>query len=174
MHDAGARTIAVDVEFAEPAADPGDDRRLAAAVADDTVLAALLQPDRTEASWLEAGGTPEGFTQTLALLSADIDLEPSDTESDLAPMDRDAFATHEIAMKRLSLWSNATVAAPTGFAEQALQQAYLRQVEAERVAIDRGLMQPVTDVLGSPMDRLPLPTLTANADAWAGAPPGCR
>ena len=165
LHDAGARTIAVDVEFAEPAADPGDDRRLAAAVADDTVLAALLQPDRTEASWLEAGGTPEGFTQTLALLSADIDLEPSDTESDLAPMDRDAFATHEIAMKRLSLWSNATVAAPTGFAEQALQQAYLRQVEAERVAIDRGLMQPVTDVLGSPMDRLPLPTLTANADA---------
>ena len=165
LHDAGARTIAVDVEFSEPAAERNDDLRLADAVADDTVLAALLQPDRTETRWIESGGTAEGYARTLELLAADIDLDPAEQTDTLSTADRHAFEANEIAMKRLALWHSVGADSPTGFAERALQQAYLRQAEAERIAIDRGLMQPSADAAGSPMDRLPLPALTSNTDA---------
>ena len=165
LHDAGARTVAVDVEFSEPAANAEDDLRLAEAITSDTVLAVLLQADPTGERWRAAGGSPEGYGLVLDLLERNIELDPVDAAGMLDSADHNAYIANEIAMKRTALWRSTGADEPTGFAERALRQAYLRQSDAERIATERGLLDSTTTTTGSPMDRLPIPTLVTKADA---------
>jgi len=163
---AGARTIALDLDFTEAGQDPMDDAALAAVIDTDTVLGLLHQDDELEARWKDAGGSPAGLEQTLQLLRSDIDLEPSDA-STLSITDRAAFAANALALKRHVLWSDPKLEAE-GIAERALQAAYRRQARSESIAGKRALVGsllgfgPGTSD-GSAMDRMPLPDLIERA-----------
>ncbi|MDG1899194.1 MAG: CHASE2 domain-containing protein, partial [Phycisphaerales bacterium] len=163
LRDAGARTIAIDLELSEPGLDPAADRILADAIQSDTVLAMLHQDDGLRNRWLESGGTTEGLNTLRELLIQDIDLEP-DRATTLESSDREAFAENELAIKREVLWSHPSLA-PRGIAERSIQDAYTQQAESERIAVERGLLDRSNRSRGSSMDRLPIPTLLEQAGA---------
>lgn len=163
LRDAGARTIAIDLELSEPGLDPAADRVLADAIQSDTVLAMLHQDDGLQDRWLESGGTGEGLNTLRELLIQDIDLEP-DHATTLENRDREAFAENELAIKRGVLWSYPSLA-PQGIAERSIQDAYTQQAESERIAVERGLLDQSDRSEGSSMDRLPVPILLEQAGA---------
>ncbi|MDG2292649.1 MAG: adenylate/guanylate cyclase domain-containing protein [Phycisphaerales bacterium] len=159
LTDAGARTIAIDLEFSEPAPDPGHDQRLAESLGANTILAALMQFDDVQQQWADSGGSAQGLAAIQTRLANDINLDPAEHGVELEEADQDAFAANEISLKRHVLWANPEQSSPTGFAERALQRAYMRQKQAEAIAIDRGLLDDANSADGTPMDRLPLPAL---------------
>ena len=163
---AGARTIALDLDFTEAGQDPADDAALVAAIDVDTVLGLLHQDDELEARWIDAGGSSAGLEETLQLLRSDIDLDPAAATS-LSSADRAAFATNALALKRSVLWSDPELEAD-GIAERALQAAYRRQARSESIAAERARKKTLygfgTDTSdGSAMDRMPLPELVERA-----------
>ena len=89
LHRAGARTIAIDLDLADPQDhewDPGPppleidhDAALAEAISPRVVLGALRMPDELPARWADAGGSPEGLAQTLDAMRRDPTLDPRTT-----------------------------------------------------------------------------------------------
>jgi len=163
LGDAGARTIAVDLELSEPSSDVDDDAFLADALQGRAVLALLVQADDVQQQWLDSGGSTQGMELVRTRLREDIDLHPEDLAGDLASADLVAFTASELALKRSILWEDPGTDLPTGFAEQSLQAAYARQHMAESIAARRELLDGASSVEGSPMDRLPLPELVSTA-----------
>ncbi len=161
--EAGARTIAVDLELSEPSTDAGDDALLAASLGDKAILALLVQPDDVRQQWRDSGGSNTGFELARNRLREDIDLHPEDLAGELSTNDLAAFTENELALKRSILWDDPGTDRPSGFAEQSLQDAYQRQRLAESLAVQRNLLDASTAVDGSPADRLPLPELVSAA-----------
>lgn len=162
LTNAGATTIAIDLEFSEPAAERGHDQRLAESLGGNTVLAVLMQSDDVHQHWIESGGSEQGFRDIQSRLHTDINLDPADTVGELLEADQSAFAANEISIKRHILWTEPDRASPAGFAEQSLQQAYVRQRHAETTAVANHLLHADDAIDGTPMDRLPLPELLSN------------
>ncbi|MCH2148710.1 MAG: adenylate/guanylate cyclase domain-containing protein [Phycisphaerales bacterium] len=163
LADAGARTIAIDLEFSEPAQNADHDQHLADSLGANTVLAVLMQPDDVRTQWTDSGGSEQGLAAIQSRLGTDINLDPTEDTAGLDEADQQAFAANEIALKRHALWLNPEASAPTGFAERALQQAYLRQEQAEAIAGELDLLDVTRTAAGTPMDRLPLPLLLSQA-----------
>ena len=61
ISEAGARTIAIDLEFTEPASNPEHDQQLSTSLGPNTILAALMQPDDVRAQWIDSGGSVHGL-----------------------------------------------------------------------------------------------------------------
>lgn len=86
LRRAGARTIAVDLDLADPQQatwHPGPppiqtnhDQLLADAIDHNIVLGVLLMPDELEARWTAAGGSPEILEQTLDGMRSDLSRDP--------------------------------------------------------------------------------------------------
>lgn len=86
LRHAGARTIAIDLDFADPQMPtwhPGPpplltdhDHALAEAIDDRVVLGVLLMPDELEARWAASGGSAASLEQTLMRMRADLSVDP--------------------------------------------------------------------------------------------------
>jgi class 3 adenylate cyclase/CHASE2 domain-containing sensor protein len=78
LHRAGARTIAIDLDLADPqASDTIDhDAELARAISDRVILGTLLIPDELELRWEAAGGTNEQLDQILSAVQSDLSQDP--------------------------------------------------------------------------------------------------
>ncbi|MDG1837220.1 MAG: CHASE2 domain-containing protein [Phycisphaerales bacterium] len=78
LHRAGARTIAIDLDLADPQeSDSIDhDAELARAISDRVILGTLLIPDELELRWNGAGGTNEQLEQVLSAIQQDLSQDP--------------------------------------------------------------------------------------------------
>ncbi|MEE2907417.1 MAG: adenylate/guanylate cyclase domain-containing protein [Planctomycetota bacterium] len=114
LRKAGARTIALDIEFSNPqevSCDPvtGDtrdeDAALAASIDSSTILSTVLAEDELQLRWSDAGGEPESLDHLIEVLSSDITITPEQLPSNLAlsPSDEAAFAANQLLIKRRAI-----------------------------------------------------------------------
>lgn len=100
LNDAGARTIAIDVDLADPQEPTftalGDainhDAVLARALDDRVVMAVLLMPDELDARWLAAGGTSTELSTVISMIEANPALDPRTGDIELSASGREAAA----------------------------------------------------------------------------------
>ncbi|MBG81101.1 MAG: hypothetical protein CMJ39_10410 [Phycisphaerae bacterium] len=108
---AGARTIALDIEFSNPQ-DPtwnpetqgpqDEDSLLSQAIGPSSIMAAVLAPEELDDRWRDADGDPEVLEQLIIALEDDIRATPDDPPGDLQLNDPDqaAFAANQLLVKR--------------------------------------------------------------------------
>ncbi len=100
LRRAGARTIALDLDLADPQ-DPtwhpgpppvqiDHDAALAEAIGDRMVLGTMLMPDELPTRWASAGGDPDSLPILLAALSENFSLDPRSEAMTASRQDRDA------------------------------------------------------------------------------------
>ncbi len=160
LHRAGARTVAIDLDLADPRTrSPEEDKALAAALRPSDVLGVLLMPEELERRWDAAGGTPAQLDAALALLEADL-------STDLAaglPEAGDAVADTLLLLQRRAVYSAAAHASAEEIRAAAgarapqlrpLIQAAHRQ-QTSREALPGTLPGGPADA-ASPGDRFPL------------------
>ena len=114
LHRAGARTIALDIEFSnpqEPTWDPqtgtsrDDDAALAQAVNEATILATVLAEDELETRWTDAGGQTATLATLIPELQIDITATPQQPPAGmvLEEIDRKAFASNQLLLKKRAI-----------------------------------------------------------------------
>lgn len=99
---AGARTVAIDLDLADPQKpewQPGPplvqidhDATLAKAIGERIVLGTMLMPDELPARWQAAGGHPDNLAPLLEAMGNDLMLDPRADDMGLTQQDRDAAA----------------------------------------------------------------------------------
>lgn len=114
LHLAGARTVALDIEFSnpqDPTWDPetgtsrDDDAALAQAVNEATILATVLAEDELETRWNDAGGQPGTLQILITKLQSDITATPEQPPAGMVldDSDRDAFASNQLLLKKRAI-----------------------------------------------------------------------
>ena len=181
LQRAGARTIAVDLDLADPQqptvsptpphAQIHHDMQLADTIDHTVVLGALLMPDELQTRWDEAGGTAEGLNAALQNLRTDLSWTPGDnttsmTKSDLAAANTVMHllrrrAIHDLANEGATTEQLYALAGNRGGALQptidaALLQMQGRQVIHGNLVVSRS--QPPTVA-----DRFPLPSFAQDS-----------
>ena len=93
LHRAGARTIAIDLDLADPQeSDSIDhDAELAQAISNRVILGTLLIPDELELRWKAAGGTDEQLDQVLSAIQKDLSQDPRRGTPELAELIRETL-----------------------------------------------------------------------------------
>jgi class 3 adenylate cyclase len=163
LHRAGARTVAIDLDFADPRVrDPHEDEALAAALRPSDILGVLLMPDELAHRWASAGGTPEQLEAALAVLRGDLSANPADT----MPQAADAIADTLLLLRRQAVFTSAAHATPEelraaagplqGQLEPLITAAH-RQQHGRRAL--PGTLPGDSQHPGSAGDRFPLATL---------------
>jgi len=100
LRRAGAATIAVDLDLADPQKPTVDvkpphehtdhDSALARAIDDHLVLGVLLMPDELQARWTAAGGSGNGLTNVLKRLRENLSWDPTSQDNSIRAADRAA------------------------------------------------------------------------------------
>ena len=192
LRRAGARTIALDIEFSNPqdaTCDPetgetrDEDAALAAAIDEETILSTVLAADELQIRWTDAGGDPESLEELIAMLSSNVTIAPGGLPLDgsLSEMDQAAFAANQLLVKRraiqrvlsgenppASLQELEQLMVPSrrmhgmDYPEQPLLEASWYQHEG-MASSHRFLPTLDESELGSPSDRVPLRAFLENS-----------
>lgn len=180
---AGARTVAIDLDLADPQAPtwhPGPppiltdhDAALADVMSDRIVLGVMLMPDELASRWAAAGGNPGTLPELLLAMKADFTLDPRGESAGRSTKDRDAAADtlhmlwrhviFDAAADNLTLEEMLDRAGSQRDAMQPIIEAALRQSKARRLlpgTKPEGAEQPP-----SPADRFPMHRLVESAGA---------
>lgn len=185
LRRAGARTIALDIEFSNPqeaSCDPetgetrDEDAIFADSISTDTILSTVLAEDELQIRWRDAGGDPQSLDRLIETLSADVTISPDQLPSSLSlsPDDQSAFAANQLLIKRRAIQNVLSGESPPSSLSE-LEQAIVpsRQMHGvdypERPLLEASWYQhegmtsshpflPVLDASqsGSPSDRVPL------------------
>ncbi len=178
---AGARTVAIDLDLADPQ-DPtwhpgpppeliDHDSVLAGAIDDRIVLGTMLMPDEMASRWRAAGGNPDTLMPLLAAMAEDFTVDPRTAQSTESQQDRDA-ATDTLHM----LWRHVLFrAAADDRSLDELLAAAGSQDDAMRPIIESALRQHASRTVlpgirsggregpPSPADRFPIQQLAEAA-----------
>lgn len=180
---AGAKTIAIDLDLADPqlptwhpgppAIEIDHDAALAATITDRIVLGTLLMPDELRSRWTAAGGDQDTLPSILEDMKTDFTLDPRHESAGLSQHDRDA-ATDTLHM----LWRHVIFnAAADNLSRQELLQLAGVHADAMTPIIDSALRQHAARVVlpggrpggaarpPSPADRFPIHQLIKKAGA---------
>jgi len=104
LHRAGAKTIALDLDFADPRTrHPEEDEALAAALGPSDVLGVLLMPEELDHRWASAGGTPDQLERVIGLLQEDLSANPAQHIPEAA----DAIADTLLLLRRRAVFDAA-------------------------------------------------------------------
>ena len=192
LRQAGARTIALDIEFSNPQIptwDPqtrtsrDDDTALADAVNDTTILATVLAADELDSRWRDAGGRAETLDDLIEGLEDDITAIPERPPAGvrLSDEDRKAFSSNQLLVKKRAIQRVLRDLPPTiSFEDLEIRLVPSTQLHGvdypERPLIEAALNQyrglsasePFLCVIspeasGSSSDRVPLHQLLKNA-----------
>ena len=180
---AGARTIAVDLDLADPqlptwhpgppATEIDHDGTLAEAITDRIVLGTLLMPDELASRWAAAGGDRKTLPAILEAMNADFTLDPRLESTGLSQQDRDAAADTMHMLWRHVIFN----AAANDLSRQELLERAGPQADAMAPIIDSALRQHAARVVlpggkpggpsrpPSPADRFPIDQLVKQAGA---------
>ncbi len=168
LRRAGARTIAVDLDLADPQhptwhpgppqSQTNHDQLLADAIDKDTILGVLLMPDELEARWAAAGGSPGVLAKTLERMREDLSLDPRadgpDATTDTLHLLR-RRAIFDLAATVSDQQSLFELAGDEQGAMEPLIDTALRQRQG-RISLPGGI-QGGPSQQPSPSDRFPLP-----------------
>jgi class 3 adenylate cyclase len=166
LHLAGARTIAIDLDFADPQDGGGidHDAALSSALSQRVILGSLLMPDELEQRWETAGGTPEQLDAVLTAIRDDLSQDPGLGTPEVAGIVAETLHL----LRRRAIFEAATNSTPeslriaAGDLKVALGptiDAAVRQV-ASRAALV-GTLPGGPDSPPSASDRFPLEALAA-------------
>ena len=176
LQRAGARTIAVDLDLADPqqpTVSPTPphvqihhDIQLADTIDHTVVLGALLMPDELRTRWFEAGGSPKGLSRVIMALKKDLSWEPSTHPMALSTADQAAARSVMHLLRRRAIHHRIndgqtaddvrTLAGEHGGALQPTIDAAVRQIQG-RQAI-RGDLAHQSFRSPTTADRFPLPS----------------
>ena len=180
---AGAKTIAIDLDLADPqlptwhpgppAIEIDHDAALSQVITGRIVLGSLLMSDELESRWAAAGGDMDTLPPLLDAMSADFSLDPRNESAGLSQQDRDA-ATDTMHM----LWRHVIFDAAAGnTSRQELLERAGVQADAMTPIIDSAMRQHAARVVlpgatpggvarpPSPADRFPIQQLIEHAGA---------
>jgi len=143
LHLAGARTIAIDLDLADPQPptwQPGPtpiridhDAALAGAMSGRVVLAALLMPDELPQRWRAAGGAPDTLLKVLNDLQDDLGMDPMESPSITNRSDRMAAQDTAHLLRRHAVHAAAA-------------ETPHRDALAERAGHERGALAPIINL----------------------------
>ncbi len=176
LQHAGARTIAVDLDLADPQqpsvsptpphTEIDRDRQLSDAIGDSVVLGVLLMPDELRTRWFEAGGSPKGLVRVIMALKKDLSWDPSTHPMALSTDDQAAARSVMHLLRRRAIHHRIndgqtaddvrTLAGEHGGALQPTIDAAVRQAQG-RQAI-RGDLAHQSFRSPTTADRFPLPS----------------